>query len=309
MKDTMGDKHGIPEMIESLFDSHCHLLPFVKACDVERYILPEIPKYYHLMSTNHYDVDLVYKLAQNESIEPYFGIHPWYSHLFTSEVIEDVKELKQVHYSKVLLPAPTPELLDKLPVPMSLDDHLAKLERYCRDTGGRIGELGLDKLFRVPSCGYLGNGDGKLSNSKVTMEHQIFILKKQLDLAQKLQRLVSLHCVKAHGALYDVVQQYDLSVILHSFTGSTDQAKRWLKTYKRVKFSLSNYINGVKREQLNQLLDILPAHTILLETDLSIDDFEQEKQHLVEIARIVTEYKHWDLQTLYKVVQGNKADI
>lgn len=305
---------AVEEPEEWLYDSHCHLAPDVTAADLERYEMPQISAYYHLMSTNHNDVDLVHKLAAHRSVVPYYGIHPWYAHLFTEDLvgsgeIRSETDLKTVHYSKVLKPEASPDLLQKLPVPVNLDQHLAKIERFCRATGGNIGEIGLDKLFRVPTCGFLGNGDGKLSASRVTMEHQMVVFRRQLELAQALARPVSVHCVKAHGVLYDEVQKYHLTVILHSFTGSTDQAKRWIKTYKGVKFLLSNYINGAKKGQLHELLAIIPPDKLLLETDLGIHDYRQERQHLQEIAREVREYYGWDMARMGEVLGANRREL
>lgn len=56
----------------------------------------------------------------------------------------------------------------------------------------------------------------------------------QMALAASLRRPVSMHCVKAHGFLFDYLRTKpaeDLppAVAMHSFTGSVDMAKAFLR--------------------------------------------------------------------------------
>ncbi|EMG49119.1 hypothetical protein SBY92_000431 [Candida maltosa Xu316] len=277
----------------NLSDSHCHFHPECTLQQTEQFAeilnsqLDTFPdKYFHLMTTQHLDLEfmdvLLTKLEKPKIIVPYFGIHPWFSHLFYIGN-EEENLSKQEHYRNVLNPEPSEELLKMLPDPISVSHHKQRILEIIHKHNLKffgIGEIGLDKLFRVPGNGYYGNlnfplpQDQKLSPCRVKINHQLEIFKIFLDMASDLQKQVSLHCVKAHGMLFDNVKVYkDLTVILHSYTGSIQQAEVWLKTipHHKLFFSLSNWINGEKSGALEDLVVTIPPRQILTESDIYVD--------------------------------------
>lgn len=322
-------------MIETrlqLCDNHCHFHPETTTDDAVKFATilnkenansPFCKYFFHLMTTQHIDIEcldvLLSRVDNKDIIVPYFGVHPWFSHLFYTG---DTKPNKIDHYSKVLKPTPSDELLSNLPEPMSIHQHTKRsmeiIEKHNLKVFG-IGEIGLDKLFRVPDVGFLGNPKSNniandngnklpppekvLSKSRVTIQHQMDIFNHQLEFAQRMDKQVSIHCVKAHGALFEEVMKYSstsskklkstttdsqaitstsasglppLRVILHSYTGSIDQAKRWVKEWPKdgkLFFSLSNWINGSedKEETLKGLMDIVSLDQILTESDIPVD--------------------------------------
>ncbi|KAI3402881.2 scn1 [Candida oxycetoniae] len=313
-----------------LSDSHCHFHPEATFEDAHKFAAilnnSNSSKYFfHLMTTQHIDLEcmdiLLENLKEKNLIVPYFGVHPWFSHLF---YLGSEKPSKIDHYNSVLKPPPTKELLSQLPEPLSLLERFNRIlelvAKYDLQKYG-IGEIGLDKLFRVPKTGFLGNPnckeeekeqqlekeqpekEEKLSPSKVTLAHQKEIFRHQLDFANRVQKQVSIHCVKAHGALFDEVKKYPLlRVLLHSYTGSIDQAKLWIRTYPRDKlfFSFSNWINGEREESLKLLINELDARQILTESDIYVDKlFIQNKReeylnHLLGIYQKLNQYIDFD---------------
>ncbi|CUM66941.1 uncharacterized protein PRCAT00004627001 [Priceomyces carsonii] len=311
------------EILEFLADSHCHISADSSNDRIERALATWDTNYahrsafYHMMTTNHRDIHFVQTIIEHmgDNVLPYFGIHPWYSHLFSTAGTYSASsdDFKRQHYIDVLSPAPTEELLNVLPHPICMNEHLKLMEKLSMkyDNSG-IGEIGLDKLFRVPSNGFFGNievannGLNKLSSCKVSIVHQTKILELQLDLANKLKRQVSLHCVKSHGPLFDKVTNYKTipAVILHSYSGSTEHAKVWINFYRKSNqklfFSFSNYINGEKRlNDLTTLLSLLKDEQILIETDFGVDiyfaDGKQDQYYddLVDIFNKICESKKW----------------
>lgn len=272
-------------------DSHCHLgirCTFTDIIALAKKIDSLAPKngFFHLMSTYHIDVQLLDLLLDNLQnkllVVPYYGIHPWYAHLYTTKTYENTTELeiKADHYNNALTPQPTPEFLEVLPVPISihsqLDAYSSLISKHAIPYG--IGEIGLDKLARIPTNGYLGNKSIEstgLSPYRTTMLHQQKILQVQLDFASKLSKQVSVHCVKGHGTLFDIMASYKSlpTIILHSFSGSSEQAARWCKNFSQVMFSVSNCINGKKPESLDILLQLLSSDQVLVESDLPLDDY------------------------------------
>ncbi|KSA00849.1 uncharacterized protein AC631_03384 [Debaryomyces fabryi] len=293
------------------------------------------------MSSNHVDIfhlDLILEKLENKAILPYFGIHPWYSHLFTDlklEEFENEQELKKNHYESVLDPKPSSELLEILPIPISIYSHIEEIRRLATKYQERgfsvgIGEIGLDKLFRIPLNGYFGNQKltlddslNKLSACRVKMEHQTNIFARQLMLASSMKKPISLHCVKAHGLLYDEVTSRKgldgiSSVILHSYSGSLDQASLWIrhfsKTNRQLYFSLSNWINGSDKKQdfLKDLVKLLGDDQILLETDVGIDRYLLDPQkredyfnQFKQIFQKICSIKEWEEDSAKEIIFVN----
>ena len=124
----------------------------------------------------------------------------------------------------------------------------------------RVGEIGLDKT------------------RKDTFEVQKEIFKYQLQLACDLGRSVSIHCVRAHGTLFDIFREFEVNsaslpsgIYLHSWSGSVDITRNILRL-KRISnlvyFGFSQKINLDRQD----LLCIIPKDKILTESDLLYDD-------------------------------------
>ncbi|CDK25777.1 unnamed protein product [Kuraishia capsulata CBS 1993] len=290
-----------------LYDAHCHLSPFVKTETVAR-LCENLNNIYgghdsrdfNLMSTNKWDLEYVSEIAsKTKVVMPCFGIHPWYSHLFTDKdysSFSDPEEIKRVHYNNILTGSEVPQdLLDVLPVPEYFPKQLERIrEVVLKHSQFMIGEIGLDKLFRVPWTGYLGH-DVKVSDKGtsftkcyVKMTHQKYIFVELLLLAVELNVPVSVHCVKAHGLLFDTVKEHcgdKIKISLHSYSGSVDQANQWRKMFpNRVYFSLSKAINldgtrdpnsddDKKYTKFHQIVDSMSKDTLLMETDMSLDTY------------------------------------
>ncbi|KAH7353596.1 TatD family [Plectosphaerella cucumerina] len=233
---------------EGVFDAHCHPTDTMSSLD-------DIPKMkaaaLTVMSTRSQDQSLVadaaastlglpskHKLTSDTDgarIVPCFGWHPWFSHqlfddsgprerwtyqLPSSDDEQQKQAAKLAHYAAVLQPSPGPDdkaFLDSLPEPRPLSsfisDTRARLEQHPL---GLVGEVGLDKAFRLPepfdessardNSLTPGTRDGRLlSPHHVRMPHQIAILNAQLALAAELGRAVSVHGVQAHGILHDTL--------------------------------------------------------------------------------------------------------
>lgn len=332
-------------------DSHCHLSP--SCTEKEALTLADlIDKKWgerlgdgllHIMSTNRDDVDLLDIMldkTNKRTIVAYFGVHPWYSHLFSflsRNDFESDSEFALEHYRQALVPVPSEELLNVLPVPRCIHEHIQYITSLVRKHLGRniqigIGEIGLDKLFRLPKNGYHGNknipeGEDRLkfTNYRVSMAHQVRVLESHLSLANELRLPVSIHCVKAHGLLYDHVTTEAYSnipnVLLHSFTGSSEQVHLWVKEFSKrnqsLRFSLSNWINGAtaRRKALEEILSVVSDDQILVETDYGIDSYLLEEElfkfylsDLDAIFQKICNIKGWEAKEGKEIIFNNWKD-
>ncbi|KAJ5678823.1 hypothetical protein N7462_007067 [Penicillium macrosclerotiorum] len=193
-----------------VYDAHCHPtdtmasiagIPDMKATTLT------------IMATRGEDQELVQQTAEslNESsdassedrVVPCFGWHPWFSHQILDATQpaspEGMAQQKKTHYTAVLTPSPAEDLefIECLPTPKYLSALIAETRnRLQRFPKALVGEIGLDKSFRLPGtwkAQELQNRDGgltpgsregrPLSPYRVKMDHQRAILKAQLRLA------------------------------------------------------------------------------------------------------------------------------
>jgi Tat protein secretion system quality control protein TatD with DNase activity len=177
------------------------------------------------------------KWSEDECIVPCFGWHPWFSHQMYIDEDSDKQtgqqssltgDAKIKHYQTVLQPS-RDTLSDEdcqtflsLPDPTPFSVFLAQtrqhLERYPH---ALIGEIGLDRSFRIPES-WTDNQDlwaqrnhsltpggregRRLTPFRCSPAHQKQICKLQLQLAASMGRGVSVHGVQAHGLVFEVLQ-------------------------------------------------------------------------------------------------------
>jgi Tat protein secretion system quality control protein TatD with DNase activity len=182
-----------------------------------------------------------------------FGWHPWFSHELYDDTVneptyvhsEDIEAAKKGHYQKILSPKPEEEEVWRgLPAPKPLSSIIGDMrERLMADPVAIIGEIGLDKAFRLPTPWVAGaqmqsghdptrTPGGRerrpLSRLNIEMSHQKAVLVAQLKLAGEMGRPVSVHGVQVHGLLYDCLTS---SWKGHELKGKRSQQKQAKKQY------------------------------------------------------------------------------
>lgn len=225
-----------------LYDAHCHPTDIMAATDKIAHMRA---KALTIMATRAQDQDLVVEVAKRYPIKtrgelskqtetrhvvPAFGWHPWFAHQMFDDRDGARVPGRREHYRNVLVPEPGDEendFIDSLPEPRSLKQFLLQTEeRLSQFPLALIGEIGLDRPFRVPATSHHlptetegedghgtenqytpGSREGRsLTPFRVKMDHQKIVVKAQLELAAKYQRPVSVHSVATHGVIFDILQ-------------------------------------------------------------------------------------------------------
>lgn len=134
-------------------------------------------------------------------------------------------------------------------VPADWRDQLrARLEADPRAT---VGEIGLDA--------WIENYD---------LDAQLHVFRVQLELAAELERPVTIHCLRAWGALLATLRSLPKrppSVLIHS-PGASPEIIRMLARLGAF-FSASGYYGAAHRKTYHLALDAIPDDRLLIETD------------------------------------------
>lgn len=118
------------------------------------------------------------------------------------------------------------------------------------DPTATVGEIGLDRWVEAPG---------------IDVQRPVFI--NQLRLARLLDRVATIHCLKAWGPLFEVFEDCPPPprFLMHSFNGSLEVAERLLA--RGAYFSFSGYFLHPRKAGLVEVFRQLPKDRILLETD------------------------------------------
>ncbi len=200
-----------------------------------------------------------------------------HSHLFLEEFSEDLPEVmrraREAGVTHIFMPNIDSSTVDAMnrvcreyagfcfPMiglhPTSVDaGYERELERVERELEGAhgyvaIGEIGMDLYW-----------------DKTYRQEQEEVLRRQLDWALAYNLPVAIHCREAFEPIYNIMCDYrdkPLRGIMHSFTGTWDEAQSWLEFP-----GLLLGINGVvtfKKSALPEVVRRLPLERVVLETD------------------------------------------
>jgi Tat protein secretion system quality control protein TatD with DNase activity len=225
-----------------VFDAHCHPTDTMSTISSIAHMKARVLT---VMATRAQDQELVSSTAneiglhhqstaslpqqweKEAKIIPAFGWHPWFSYqMFDPAAYNGAASLNDVdkiaHYQSVLVPkSDDKDFLLSLPDPKPFTHFLAQTKEYLEGHPlALVGEIGLDKVFRLPEAWIPKHQDNRddaltpggregrqLSQYRVSMEHQRHVLKAQLHLAGEMKRAVSVHGVQVHGVLFDALSE------------------------------------------------------------------------------------------------------
>lgn len=224
------------------------------------------------------------------------------------------KEFEQGVYSAIgLHPIHLQDVLIKNDNENGKYEFRSKKEEYREDdylnlvkSGGKkivaIGEIGLD-YYHIE-----GDSEKKVDEVK-KMQQEVFY--KQLELAQKVNLPVIIHCREAHDDLFTILKNFYSRNsfkkewgVIHCFSGDLNQAKKYWDLGLLTSFT--GLITFVK--QWDSLIEQAPLEKIMIETDspyLSPTPFRGQRNeplYVKEVAKRIAEIKKMDISIVKKEI-------
>ena len=129
------------------------------------------------------------------------------------------------------------------------DEYFNWLEEHINDKKVvAIGEIGLDYHY---------------DNTDKEIEKDIF--KKQLDIAKKYNMPIIVHTRDAIGDTYNILKEYNLRGSIHSFSGSIEMAREFIKLGYMI--GISGVVTFKNAKNAVEVAKIVPIEKLLVETD------------------------------------------
>ncbi len=176
------------------------------------------------------------------------------------------------------------------------EDTLLFIERHIDDDKIlAVGEIGLDYHY---DC---------------DRELQKMVFKRQLDVAQKHNKPVIVHCRDSIQDTYNILKEYHLKGIMHCYSGSVEMAREFNKLGFYIGVGgISTFKNASK---LLSVIKAIPLEYILLETDSPYLTPEPYRGHKNESANIclifqrICDIKGLDYQEAKEVIYHNVVSL
>lgn len=158
-----------------------------------------------------------------------------------------------------------------------------------------IGEIGLDYYYK-----------------KENRLDQIKLFERQLKIAEEINLPVVIHSRDAACDTYDILSKYNISGVIHCFSGSLEMAMKYIK--------LGFYIGigGVvtfKNSKLQDVVKNIPLTSIVLETDspyLAPDPYRgttNESKNIPIIAKKIAELKGVSVEEVMNITSKNAISL
>jgi TatD DNase family protein len=144
--------------------------------------------------------------------------------------------------------------------PSVLDEKfdLEKFEKLAKSSDKivAIGEIGLDYKYKPKNA----------EEFEIFKQKQKELVLQQIKLAQKIDLPIIFHCRMAHQDLMKIIDGGNLRGVIHSFTGTWQEAKRYLDMGFYLGFNAIIF-REIKGISFDEVIKNTPIDRILVETD------------------------------------------
>ncbi len=222
-----------------------------------------IDSHCHLLSSEYDDVDNEIKEAISSGVE--ILIINGYDLKSSIEAVELSKKYNEVYASVGI----GPENIDGV-----TEEDISKIKELTNNKKViAIGEIGLDYYW-----------------TKENKEEQINVFKNMLSIAKEKKLPVIVHNRQATEDTYNLINEYNVTGVLHCFSGSTETAKEFIK--KGFLIGIGGVVTFKNAKKLKDVVKEIPLDYISLETDspyLSPEPFRGKKNNPSKLSYIAKE--------------------
>lgn len=162
----------------------------------------------------------------------------------------------------------------------------------CNTKVKAIGEIGLDYYW-----------------TKENKEEQIIVFKNMLQLANKYNLPVIVHCRDAFEDTYNLLKEYKVKGILHCYSGSLEMAKRFIDLGFLI--GIGGVVTFKNAKKLQEVVKYIDIRAISLETDspyLAPEPYrgkQNKPEYLYEIAKKIAEIKGLSTEEVIDITSSN----
>lgn len=142
---------------------------------------------------------------------------------------------------------------------------------------------------------------------KHTKEVQKMFFRKQMEMAEELGLPVDIHSRRASQDTLDILRNYRVKGIIHSYSGSVEMAQLYIKLGYYISFGSSVLFKGAKKPA--EVIAQMPADRLLIETDAPyqspVPGYRHEPSDVFRIYERIAEIKHMNLTEVADQVREN----
>lgn len=155
----------------------------------------------------------------------------------------------------------------------------------------------VNELCNLPNVICVGEtGIDKTIETDISAQNIYF--EKQLQLAEKLQKPVIIHCVKAYNEIIERVKSFSQPIVFHGFNRNLQLAMSIINSGGLVSFGSAVIIN----KKLQHVLKELPEDSFFLETDDSNIQIEEVYKIVSSVLNIsITDLQQQQYRLFNKV--------
>jgi len=183
--------------------------------------------------------------------------------------------------------------------------------------------LDIDNIFWERICKLLleskvvaiGEVGLEISEGLPSIEKQLEILRKFVDLSVEKNKPLIFHIRDAHKEFQDFIENYQEKIkgVMHCFTGTVSDSEFYLS--HGLYISIAGMITFPNSGSLREVVKNIPLERLLVETDapfLAPQEWRgkrNEPSYVVEVAKIIAEIKELSLEEVEKVTEKNTKDV
>ena len=221
-----------------------------------------IDSHCHILSTEYDDVNKVIQEITKSNI---LMIINGYDVSSSIEAVELAKKYKNVYASVGI----GPENVDEI-----TDTDIRKIsDLLCNPKVVAIGEIGLDYYW-----------------TKENKEKQIKVFKEMLALAKNSNLPVIVHSRDSIQDVFNLLNSYGVTGILHCYSGSLEMAKEFIK--KGFLIGIGGVVTFKNAKKIKEVVKEIPLSSISIETDspyLTPEPYRGKKNESTKLKYIVQE--------------------